>query len=91
MAVVNKAFAKVLLEAEPVTYWKPLALARPIDLILAPEPVFEVPLEDDNVSNRISLQKLGYFNDGIFKVGKQTSKIDELKNIFYNGLDDLVN
>ena len=42
-------------------------------------------------SNRISLQKLGYFNDGIFKVGKQTSKIDELKTIFYNGLDDLVN
>ena len=40
-------------------------------------------------SNRISLQKVGYFNDGIFKVGKQTSKIDELK-IFYNGLDDLV-
>jgi len=25
------------------------------------------------------------------KVGKQTSKIDELKTIFYNGLDDLVN
>ena len=36
-------------------------------------------------------KKLGYFNDGIFKVGKQTSKIDELKTIFYNGLDDLVN
>ena len=42
-------------------------------------------------SNRISSQKLGYFNDGIFKVGKQTSKIDELKTIFYKGLDDLVN
>ena len=42
-------------------------------------------------SNSISLQKLGYFNDGIFKVGKQTSKINELKTIFYNGLDDLVN
>ena len=42
-------------------------------------------------SNRISLQKLGYFNDEIFKFGKKTSKIDELKTIFYNGLDDLVN
>ncbi len=41
--------------------------------------------------NSILLQKLGYFNNGLFKVGNQTSKIDELKTIFYNGLDDLVN
>ena len=41
--------------------------------------------------NSILLQKLGYFNNGLFKVGNQTSKIDELKTIFYNGLDDLIN
>ena len=41
--------------------------------------------------NSILLQKLGYFNNGLFKVGNQTSKIDELKTIFYNGLDDLTN
>ena len=37
--------------------------------------------------NSILLQKLGYFNNGLFKVGNQTSKIDELKTIYYNGLD----
>ena len=41
--------------------------------------------------NNVPFEKLGYFNDGIFKVGKQTSKIDELKTIFYNGLDELIN
>ena len=42
-------------------------------------------------SNAITLQKLGYFNDELFKVGKEVTNIDELKTIFYNGLDDLAN
>ena len=53
MALVNNELAKVLAEAEPVTYWKPLAFARPIEVILAPEPVFSVPLDDDNVSYKL--------------------------------------
>ena len=36
-------------------------------------------------------KKLGYFNDGLFQVGKEKSQIDELKTIFYNGLNDLIN
>ena len=44
-----------------------------------------------SLTNSIPIQKLGYFNDGFLKVGKETSGIDELKSIFYNGLDDLAN
>ena len=41
--------------------------------------------------NNVPLKILGYFNDGLFKIGKETSQIDELKNIFDNGLDELIN
>ena len=41
--------------------------------------------------NNVPIKKLGYFNDGILKIGKETTKIDELKIIFDNGLDELIN
>ncbi len=41
-------------------------------------------------ASKVPLQPLGYFNDGLFKVGKETTKIDELKTIFDTGLDELI-
>ena len=41
--------------------------------------------------NNIPFEKLGYFNNGLFKIGKETTQIDELKKIFDNGLDELIN
>ncbi|MFL2801981.1 MAG: phosphoribosylformylglycinamidine synthase subunit PurL [Paracoccaceae bacterium] len=43
------------------------------------------------IANKIPLQQLGCFNNGIFKIGDETAQIDELKNIFDTGLDDLIN
>ena len=43
-----------------------------------------------NVENT-TLGTLGYFNNGLFMIGKETAQIDELKNIFDNGLDELIN
>ncbi len=41
--------------------------------------------------NKVLLQSLGYFTDGLFKIGKENTSIDELKTIFDNGLDKLIN
>ena len=41
--------------------------------------------------NNVPYKKLGYFNNGLFKIGKETTQIDELKIIFDNGLDELIN
>jgi hypothetical protein len=47
-------------------------------------------IKEAKVKN-VPFKKLGYFNDGLFKIGKETTQIDELKNIFYDGLDELIN
>ena len=51
----------------------------------------EIAITNEATVNKVPVQKLGYFNDGLFKVGKETIQIDELKTIFDTGLDDLIN
>ena len=47
-------------------------------------------IEEAKVNN-VPFEKLGYFNNDLFKIGKETAQIDELKIIFDNGLDELIN
>ena len=51
----------------------------------------EITIIEEAKVNNVPFEKLGYFNNGIFKIGKETTQIDELKIIFDNGLDELIN
>ena len=51
----------------------------------------EMTIIEEAKVNNVPFEKLGYFNNGLFKIGKETTQIDELKKIFDNGLDELIN
>ena len=51
----------------------------------------EMTIIEEAKESNVPFEKLGYFNNGLFKIGKETAQIDELKIIFDNGLDELIN
>ena len=51
----------------------------------------EMTIIEEAKVNNVPFEKLGYFNNGLFMIGKETAQIDELKIIFDNGLDELIN